>query len=176
MIPEFDWVQDSDLRDRCLDVWQKGMTEAGWTAASVQYYPFVAEAVEGPSLTEHTRMVVQAAVATADAIELCPGSYPRIDRDVLVAGALLHDVGKLVTHRREGEQCIETALERCVGHVFAGVALAAARGLPPEILHVIATHSREGDLTTRSPEATIVHHADFAVYDSLTVRQAHNLQ
>ena len=33
--------------------------------------------------------------------------------------------------------------------------------VPDPICHIIAAHSREGDLVTRSVEATIIHHADF---------------
>ncbi|MCH7547867.1 MAG: hypothetical protein IID30_15825, partial [Planctomycetes bacterium] len=38
-------------------------------------------------------------------------------------------------------------------------------GLPPEVMHIIATHSHEGDKVQRSIESIIFHHADFVDFD-----------
>ena len=45
------------------------------------------------------------------------------------------------------------------------VALAYKHGIPGEVLHIIATHSHEGDKMERSIEAIIFHHADFVDFD-----------
>ncbi len=52
-----------------------------------------------------------------------------------------------------------------VRHPFTGVALAYKHGIPGEVLHIIATHSHEGDKMERSIESIIFHHADFVDFD-----------
>ena len=46
-------------------------------------------------------------------------------------------------------------------HPFSGVALCYKHGIPPEVMHIVATHSHEGDKVQRSIESIIFHHADF---------------
>ncbi len=50
-------------------------------------------------------------------------------------------------------------------HPFSGVALAYKHGIPGEVLHIVATHSHEGDKVERSIESIIFHHADFVDFD-----------
>ena len=45
-----------------------------------------------------------------------------------------------------------------------GVALARACGVPDRVCHIIAAHAGEGDMVTRTPEAYVVHHADFMTF------------
>jgi hypothetical protein len=52
-----------------------------------------------------------------------------------------------------------------VRHPFSGVALAYKHGIPGEVMHIIATHSHEGDKVERSIESIIFHHADFVDFD-----------
>ena len=50
-------------------------------------------------------------------------------------------------------------------HPISGVAIAERFGLPWEIQHIIATHSKEGDIGKRTVESLIVHHADFVSFE-----------
>ena len=54
---------------------------------------------------------------------------------------------------------------KVVRHPFSGVAIAARFDLPPEVQHIIGTHSKEGDLGKRTVESIIVHHADFVSFE-----------
>ena len=44
-------------------------------------------------------------------------------------------------------------------------AFAGEHGIPGEVMHIIATHSHEGDKMERSIESIIFHHADFVDFD-----------
>ena len=50
-------------------------------------------------------------------------------------------------------------------HPFSGVSVADRFGLPFDIQHIIAYHSKEGDLGKRTVESIIVHHADFVSFE-----------
>ena len=56
---------------------------------------------------------------------------------------------------------------RLVRHTFSGTSIAFMFGLPPEVQHIIAGHSQESDLSARTVESTIVHHADFVNFETL---------
>ena len=45
------------------------------------------------------------------------------------------------------------------------MALCYKHGIPPEVMHIVATHSHEGDAVQRSIESIIFHHADFVDFD-----------
>jgi putative nucleotidyltransferase with HDIG domain len=84
----------------------------------------------------------------------------KVNMDYLIAGAILHDVGKIF------EYCeTPSELGQLFRHPLSGVYMAAREDLPLEVLHIIGTHSLEGELIKRTPEAAIVHHMDFAIAD-----------
>jgi hypothetical protein len=87
-----------------------------------------------------------------------------IDLDVVIAGAILADVGKLLEYERVAGKARQSERGSLLRHPFTGVALAMANGVPDAVCHIIAAHAAEGDLVTRSTEAIIVHHADFMSY------------
>ena len=88
------------------------------------------------------------------------------ERDYLIAGSLLADVGKPLEYDKDTSgKVIQGKFGQQVRHPFSGVALAYKHGLPGEVLHIIATHSHEGDKVERSIESIIFHHADFVDFD-----------
>jgi putative nucleotidyltransferase with HDIG domain len=89
------------------------------------------------------------------------GAALPIDLDVVVAGAILADVGKLLEYEKVEGRAVQSERGRFLRHPFTGVALAMEAGVPDRVCHIIAAHADEGSLVKRSTEATIVHHADF---------------
>ena len=88
-----------------------------------------------------------------------------IHRDYLISGALLHDVGKLFEFAKQEGKFVKSREGELLRHPISGTAFAFQYGLPDEVLHVIAAHSKEGDGSRRSIEAIIVNHADFVNFD-----------
>jgi putative nucleotidyltransferase with HDIG domain len=91
-----------------------------------------------------------------------------IDRDVVVAGGLCHDVGKPWEFDPENRRRWEAA-PRAVGlpsirHPAYGVHICLTVGLPEAVAHIAGAHSGEGELLVRSQECTIVHLADIGYW------------
>src|SRR5690606_17839471 len=89
-----------------------------------------------------------------------------VNHDVLVAGALLADVGKMLEFDKDAAgNLIKGHYGDMLRHPFSGVALCYKHGIPPEVMHMVATHSHEGDKVERTIESIIFHHADFVDFD-----------
>ncbi len=168
LIPEFNLIGDPDLRQRCVQTWEEGMKRGGWTAAELAKMAFTLLIPDCPvSFVEHTRAVTLTCVGVADVFAKVYGDKNPVNRDYLIAGALVHDVGKLLEYTMVDGKTVKSEFGATLRHPFSGVMLAAGQGMPLEVLHMIAAHAREGDLVKRSKEATILHHADFTSFETL---------
>lgn len=166
LFPEIEWIKDNELREKVLATWIYGFEQSALTPESLDKIPFTLLIENCPiSFTSHKRTCVQLAVDIAKRIQTNYGSEINIEMDTLIAGALLIDVGKLLEYELMDGKLTTSKAGKLVRHPFSGVAIADRCGLPPEVQHIIATHSREGDLGRRSVEAIIVHHADFVSFE-----------
>jgi putative nucleotidyltransferase with HDIG domain len=113
----------------------------------------------------HKRCVVHIAKECGETMNKFFGSSLPVNMDVLISGAILADVGKLLEYEldREGK-AIQCNYGQYLRHPFSGVSLAEQCDVPPEVCHIIAAHAQEGDLVKRTTEAYIVHHADFMTF------------
>ena len=168
LLPEIEMISDSKLRDKVIAVWQEAMAARSWTNAELESIPFtlLADNVK-IFFIEHVRTCCRMSVAVDDVLSQAYGERKtRVDRDVLIAGALLADVGKLLEFDKRGDGTVfKSDYGEKLRHPFSGVGLAYKYGLPPEVLHVIAMHSKEATDGRRSPEAIIFHHVDFIDFD-----------
>jgi 3'-5' exoribonuclease len=107
-------------------------------------------------LLEHT---VGVASLCREAAQL----HPRLRADILLAAALLHDVGRTVELDR-GPLFLPTAEGRLLGHVHLGLRAIEerAKGLDPEVLaevlHAVAAH--HDARAARTAEASVLYHAN----------------
>ena len=163
--PELDWIGDPELRERVARTWELALERSPLTAADLETIPFTLLVPDCPAtFMEHKRCVVHIARSGAASMGEFLGHALPIDLDVVIAGAILADVGKLLEYEMVDGQVRQSPRGRALRHPFTGVALAMEAGVPDAVCHVIAAHAAEGDLVTRSTEAIIVHHADFMAY------------
>lgn len=167
VLPEIDEIADDQLRDQTAAVWGDALERSGLAPADLRTMPASLHLVhQDIALAEHTRAVTQLALFVADTYqELYPSASVSVDHDVLVAGAVLHDVGKTIEYEEGPSGWATSTQGSFVRHPFVGVALCDARDVPAPVQEVIAVHSREGDHFERSLEATIVHYADLLNFD-----------
>jgi len=167
-IPEFKLIRDNVLREKTLAVWEEAMAAGGWKVKDLEKMPFTLIIPDCPaSMVDHVRAVTQVALKIADVFKERYGAALPVNRDCLVAGGLLHDVGKLLEDKRAKGKIVKSEMGKSLRHPFSGVAIAYKHELPPEVMHLIAAHSKEGDLAPRSVEGVIINHADFVNFDSL---------
>jgi 3'-5' exoribonuclease len=112
-------------------------------------------------------------LGVAQGVSAISATFPGIDRDVAVTGALLHDIGKLDAYTEDPQSIDLTDLGRLCGEIPLGYyrvrrTIEDIEGFPQElawaVLHIILSH--HGSLEHGSPvvpctrEATLVHMID----------------
>jgi len=117
--------------------------------------------------------LLEHALSVAQGVSAISQTFPGIDRDVAVTGALLHDIGKLEEYTRDLLNIEVTDTGRLQGHIPLGYyrirrLIEDLPGFPEDkaagVLHIILSH--HGSLEHGSPvvpctrEATLVHFVD----------------
>jgi putative nucleotidyltransferase with HDIG domain len=165
--PELEWIKDKSLMEKTAKTWELALERSVLTAEDLDIIPFTL--LCGPDLKvsfmEHKRCVVHIAKASGEKMnEFFRDSLP-VNMDVLISGAILADVGKLLEYELDKDGgVIQGSYGQYLRHPFSGVSLAEECEIPPEVCHIIAAHAHEGDLVKRTTEAYIVHHADFMTF------------
>lgn len=165
--PELAWIQDEDLKEATAKTWELALERSVLTPDDLNTIPFTL--LCGPDLKvtfmDHKRSVVHIAKdAGLKVKEFYHGELP-IDMDVLIAGAILCDVGKLLEYELNEEgKAVQGTYGKYLRHPFSGVSIAEECGVPASVCHIIATHAGEGNMVKRTTEAYLVHHADFMTF------------
>ena len=117
--------------------------------------------------------LLEHSLSVAQGVSAMSGTFPGLDRDVAVTGALLHDIGKIEAYAMEGAAIDLTDAGRLQGEIPLGYyrvrrAIEDIPDFPPAraeaVLHIILSH--HGQLEHGSPvvpctrEATLVHMID----------------
>jgi 3'-5' exoribonuclease len=116
--------------------------------------------------------LLQHTLEVLDYGELSLRHHPNLDRDLLMAGALLHDIGKLeeleVTSRIKGTDRGQLAGHLILGVVYVTKKIEEIRGfdeiLKNKIIHMLVSHHGKIEYGSPKepmfPEAMILYHAD----------------
>jgi len=154
--PEVKKITSKSLRKGVIAVWLLAMKRGKWQ--KIDKIPFTLLIKTKKTLVEHTRIVTRMAIAVA-------GKRQDVKLDYIIAGGLVHDVGKLLEYKKLGKKYTKSSFGKFVRHPVSGYGLALDAGLPIEVAHIVATHSVEGERVKRSNEAVIIHHCDFIDFD-----------
>lgn len=150
---ELQWISDASLRGKVVDVWKAAADQGGWK--TLDPVPFTLLFKGSGKLTDHTKRMTHLVKAVMDQ------RTESLNQNHLIAGALLHDVGKLLEYEVVNGEVIKSSFGNKFRHPVSGSKIAWIHGLPDEVVHIIYAHSHEGDNLARSPESVIVHHCDF---------------
>jgi 3'-5' exoribonuclease len=159
------------LLDRILDHPTIGVSYRRAPAAQKIHQPYL------KGLWEHSLSVAELTISIS-------ANYPEANVDLLIAGALLHDIGKIFEYNFE-RGISYTTDGRLLGHIIMGVDLLSREiaGIPDfpsdlriKLLHIITSH--HGRYEWQSPrrpkclEAVIIHYADALEADLWQFRRA----
>lgn len=154
---ELQWINDINLREKVVEVWKKAADRGNWK--SLNDIPFTLIFENSGLLTEHTKRIAKLAKKIMETRD------EDINGDYLIAGALLHDIGKLMEYESRSGKIVKSEYGKRFRHPVSGSQLAKECDIPDEIVHIIYAHSHEGDRSERTPEAIIVHHCDFMDFE-----------
>lgn len=167
LLPEIEMIQDTSLRDKVIACWEEAIEFRGWTEELLRNIPFTLLA-ENVKITfiDHVRAVCLMCIACDKVLDdVHADRKTKVNRDYLIAGAMLADVGKLMEFDIVDGKPVKSDYGKHIRHPFSGVGLAFKHDLPSEVMHVIATHSKEGHGEKLLPESIIFHHCDFIDFD-----------
>src|SRR6202795_4441054 len=126
--PEIQWIEDKNLRSQVTQTWVKALERSPLQPHDLKRIPFTLLVPDCPiTFMEHKRCVVHIARQSAEAMQQFMGRALPIDKDVVIAGAILADVGKLLEYEL-GPDGKSRQRERgeALRPPFTGVALAMA--------------------------------------------------
>ena len=173
-LPELQDIRDQSLREKVIDAWVYSLGKSSFRAIEgirPSGNPDTA-GLERGTQTDHIRGVTQLAVALGDSLA---SQFPElsIDRDLLIACGLCHDVGKPYEfdplNQERWSRNPSAAGFPAIRHTQFGTHVCLTVGLPEEVCHAAGCHSGEGELVRRSLHVTIVHHADCVFWSALRV-------
>ncbi len=168
--PEIADIKDTALRDKVVEAWAYALCESSFTRATDipgAGNPGDFELVRG-NQTDHIRAVARIATFLANDFV---ARFPEvdIDHDIVLAGAIIHDVGKafefdpnnLKRWHEDGSRAGQPSLR----HSVFGAHVCLTVGLPEELAHIALGHSREGQHIGLSLECMFVRLADHSWWD-----------
>ena len=97
--PEINWLKDEELRNNVLDCWVYAIENSVLTVEDLEVIPF-SLLIKDCNVTfmNHKRTVVQLSVDIAKKMKENFGDEISINMDILIAGATLIGVGKLLEY------------------------------------------------------------------------------
>jgi len=167
LLPEVRDIRNVKLRDKVIACWEEAIRFREWTEELLREIPFtlLADNVKIPFI-DHVQAVCRMCVAVDDVLTDVHGrNKTAVNRDHLIAGALLADIGKLLEFEIVDGKPVKSDYGKHIRHPFSGVGLAFKHDLPSEVMHIIATHSKEGAGEKRLPESIVFHHCDFIDFE-----------
>ena len=162
-------ITHASLKELVLKILDRYQTHIKQMPAATRYH----HAFAGGYL-EHTLSVTRTSVYLAEKYgTYYPNASPPLDRSLIVAGAILHDIGKLRELAYDPEGSRYTAEGLLIGHILMGRDLvremaASIEGLPEKMMlrleHIIVAHQNLPEWGSpklpQTPESLLVHYAD----------------
>ena len=168
-------IGNTELREKVVKAYVLACERGGWKSLDdLRAMPFtLLTNTRGLNFIEHTIAVTEGAYGLAKAQEAAYREVPyQIDYDRLLAGGLLHDVGKLLEFERDEQGNFrKSRAGMCARHPITGTAVAYEVGLSNEMLNTIACHAKEGDGRPQVLETVLIHQADFGTFNPLVMME-----
>ncbi len=158
-------IQDRDLREKILSFLKNPAISINTfgdelTIEEAPASKKVHHSYEG-GLIEHTVGTTLIAIELVNILQKAH-QIDFINKDLVIAGAILQDIYKPLTYTKKGSEYGRSMLGSKIDHTSLIFGEAWNRGFPLELLHIILSHHGKGSAAPpRSLEALIVHLADY---------------
>jgi putative nucleotidyltransferase with HDIG domain len=161
-------IKDEGMGEKVIQTWFHAWKQSNFLRIEDVHQFEPARQYISYTNVDHTNQVCQAgqkmAAMAAEVLNL------RVNLDYVLAGALLHDVDKIVIFDAKTGGFSE--MGRQIPHAVLGAALGRAEGLPEEVAHIVEAHSIQfSPLPPKSIEALIVRQADLLVANATYMGQ-----
>jgi hypothetical protein len=152
LFPEIAQITNPELRRQVEALWERLWQESKFRR--LEDVP-VSSKINRPHLP-HAQAVVRLAVAAADVAEQIHGKP--VDRDTLVAAAIVQDAGKLVEYEPADNQARyrRGVLGVKLQHSMYAAHVAMEIGLPLDVVHIMLAHSPSTTLAPASRECALL--------------------
>jgi len=171
-LPELDEIKAESLRNQVIEAWTYSLSHSSFKSIDEIRSSGNPDTpgLKSGTQTDHIRGVTRLTIALADSLAEQFPDMP-IDRDMLVACALCHDVGKPYEFDPKNQERWKNNRAGlgfpAIRHTQYGTHVCLTIGLPEEVCHAAGCHSGEGELVKRSLHVTLVHHADYTFWASM---------
>lgn len=155
VLPEIEEIDDLDLRKKVIEAWLMAIDEGNYDDINdVPWWPPHEEVVGYQRQVDHLRDVISLSIAIAD--RLTAQRDFTVDRNLVVAGAVLHDISKLFEFSAgDGDELIEW-----LPHPLYATYILEECGFSNHLKHIVLAHSHRSSVTPRTIEAKVVETAD----------------
>jgi len=162
LFPELKEFKDRHLAQQVVDLWVRLWRESGWD--DLEDVPYLVE-TPGITLVAHIRFVARGSLLLGD---LCAEMLGwSVDRDLLLATALLHDVSKPKEYEPVKGGCRKSEVGKKITHGVYGAAIAMQQGLSLDLVHLIHSHTPMAHVEPKRVEGWIVRAVDTAMIEGL---------
>lgn len=154
--PEIHEIADEALRTKVVQIWLDAFEESAFESLDeVPWWPPADELVDHERQVPHIRDVTACAIAMVDTLQRRRPDLD-VDRDLVVAGSLLHDVTKFYETDPDGV----TELNSWLPHPHYSVHLLAKADCSLHLQHIVMAHTDNTNVSPRTLEAELVRVAD----------------
>ena len=170
LLPELDLLQREENKEKVLDIWMDAVTQTGWQTKGLEHSLISTVMKNGcpENLMTHTRHVTAACAALYDAMGPMFDAVGKCDREDLLAGALIHDVGKLMEMDYVDGKAVYTCYGTLFTHPVSGAYLAQKYGMNQTVVHMVLVHSNtlspQGEKAAQTPESLLLKYIDEMCY------------
>jgi 23S rRNA maturation-related 3'-5' exoribonuclease YhaM len=161
VFPELDEIEDDELRQQVVRSYEITIEEGEFDPLTdAPWGPHFEEAGD-QRLVTHVREVVAISIAVTD----CMMGLRRIDvnRDYVVAGALVHDISKFFEYAGD----TPTNIRNLLVHPHFCVYVLEKANIPVEVQHIAISHTGRSSIKPNTMEARIVSKSDWLAAESI---------
>lgn len=162
VFPEIDWIKDEDLKSKVIEIWAEVWRESKWD--KIEDCPKNPLKDGDLKLVPHIRSVTALCVDFAKALPKYHTQAEEPNMDDLVAGAILHDVDKLLIYEKKPDGTFgKSKFSKMLPHgTYTGYKM-MERGFSMDMVNLVVAHSENATYSVpQTLEGLIMKSADHA--------------